>query len=580
MRKEKFIDYLLEKKVLSKEDLDKVLTAQKEKGLSLVELLIKLGYVNETQILSLLSGYLGMPPIRISDLRIPKEILNLISQSVAQNFQVLPIGKIGTTLTVAMGDPLNVVAIDDLRKITGFEINPVIALLSEIKEATYSRYAQGTSESLEEIIKDKTAENLEMIQEEAAVEVSQEQILRSIDEAPVIKYTDYLLKRAVMELASDVLIEPLEKTSRVRFRLDGILKEIETFPKKSHPYVISRIKVMCNLNITEFRLPQEGRFRMNFSNRDIDFRVSVLPTSLGEKVALRVLDKSSTVLDLGPLGFESDVLVKLKEDSLKPHGLILACGPTGSGKTTTLYPILNYIYAPQKNIVTVEDPIEYQLRGINQVSINPAIELTFARVLRSILRQDPNIIMIGEIRDADTADIAIKSALTGHLVLSTLHTTTSAGSVTRLLNMGVEPFLLSSTLLGVITQRLVRKLCPKCKEEMPLAEIVREKYSIDPKAVLYKAKGCNHCLNTGYKGRTVLCEYLRISSSLKVLIDSSASETETKKQARLEGMHTLREDGFVKIYKGITTIEEVLRVSAPDEALTPEEKNKKTDDKQ
>lgn len=579
MRKEKFTDYLLEKNILTKEDLEKTLTAQKEKNVSLLELLIKLGYMTEMKALSLLSGYLEMPPLRISDLKITKEVLSLVPQAVAQNFQVLPIGKIGTTLTVAMGDPLNVVVIDDLKKITGCEINPVIALLSEIKEATYSRYAQGTSESLEEIIKDKTAESLEMIKEETIVEVSQEQILRSADEAPIIKYTDYLLKRAVAELASDILIEPLEKASRVRFRLDGILKEIETFPKKSHPYLVSRIKVMCNLNITEFRLPQEGRFRMSISNRDIDFRVSILPTSLGEKAALRVLDKSSTVLNLDPLGFESDVLTKLKEDSLKPHGLILTCGPTGSGKTTTLYSIINYVYAPQKNIVTVEDPIEYQLRGINQVSINPAIELTFARVLRSILRQDPNIIMIGEIRDADTADIAIKSALTGHLVLSTLHTTTSAGSVTRLLNMGIEPFLLSSTLLGVVTQRLVRKLCPKCKEQMSLAENVRVKYSIDPKATLYKTKGCSYCLNTGYKGRTVLCEYLRVSSALKVLIDSSASEPEIKKQARLEGMHTLREDGFMKVYKGITTIEEVLRVSAPDEALLPEEKNQKTDNK-
>ncbi|MDD5194624.1 MAG: ATPase, T2SS/T4P/T4SS family [Candidatus Omnitrophica bacterium] len=570
MRK-KFTDYLLENNILSRENLEKSLSVQKEKGGSLIEVLIKLGYTNESEMLNLMSGFLGIPPIRVSDLKIPKEVLSLIPQNVAQNFQAIPIGKIGNTITVAISDPLNVIALDDLRKITGCEINPVIALFSEIKEAVYSRYAQNSSESLEEIIKDKTAENIELIKETAPQEVSQEQILRSVDEAPIIKYTDYILRRAVAEQASDVLIEPLEKTSRVRFRLDGILKEVETFPKKNHPFLISRIKVICNLNITEFRLPQEGRFRVNIANRDIDFRVSVLPTSLGEKVALRILDKNATVLELDPLGFENDVLAHLKEDSLKPHGLILACGPTGSGKTTTLYSIINHVYTPQKNIVTVEDPIEYQLRGINQVSINPVIDLSFARVLRSILRQDPNIIMIGEIRDADTADIAIKSSLTGHLVLSTLHTTTSAGSVTRLLNMGVEPFLLSSTLVGVITQRLVRKLCPKCKEEFKLPEDIRAKYSIDPKAVLYKARGCSVCFNTGYRGRTALCEYLQTSQQLKVLINSSASEPEIKKQARREGMHTLREDGFIKVYKGITTIEEVLKVSAPDEVLVRNE---------
>ncbi|MBU2102445.1 MAG: GspE/PulE family protein [Candidatus Omnitrophota bacterium] len=568
MRKEKFTDYLVTNNIISAQDLDKVILAQKEKNVSLVELLIKLGIINEIKALHCLSSYLGVPPLRISDLKIPTEVLGLIPQSVAQNFQAIPIGKIGNTITVAMADPLNVIALDDLKKITGCEINPVIALFSEIKEATYARYASSSSESLEEIIKDKTTENIEVIKEADAQEFSEEQLLRSADDAPIIKYMDYLLKRAAAERASDVLIEPFEKISRVRFRLDGVLQEIETFPKKSHPYLISRVKVMCNLNITEFRLPQEGRFRARILNRDIDFRVSILPTSLGEKAALRVLDKSATVLDLEPLGFEEDVLKKLKADSLKPHGLVLVCGPTGSGKTTTLYSIINYVYAPQKNIVTVEDPIEYQLRGINQVSINPAINLTFARVLRSILRQDPNIIMIGEIRDADTADIAIKSALTGHLVLSTLHTTTSAASVTRLLNMGIEAFLLSSTLIGVVTQRLVRRLCQKCKEPFDLVGDVRARYSIDPAATLYRAKGCSACLNTGYRGRIVLCEYLQVSAQLKALIDKAASEPEVKNLARREGMRTLREDGWVKVYQGITSVEEVLKVSAPDEPLT------------
>jgi len=324
---------------------------------------------------------------------------------------------------------------------------------------------------------------------------------------------------------------------------------------------------MCNLNIAEHRLPQEGRFRSVISDRNVDFRVSVLPSSMGEKCALRILDKTTALLDLDLLGFEEDVLKQVKEDSLKPHGMILVCGPTGSGKTTTLYATISHVYAPEKNIITVEDPIEYQLKGINQVSINPQINLTFASCLRSILRQDPDIIMIGEIRDFDTADIAIKAALTGHLVLSTLHTTTSPGSVTRLLNMGIEPFLLSSTLIGVLTQRLVRTLCNKCKVEFAMPDTVREKYSIDKQAKLYKAKGCNACQNAGYKGRTVLCEYLPVGLKIRELVNSSTSEHIIKREARLLGMRTLREDGLIKVAKGITTLEEVLKVTGPDEPL-------------
>ena len=372
---------------------------------------------------------------------------------------------------------------------------------------------------------------------------------------------------AVEEKTSDILIEPLENVSRIRLRVDGILKVAETFSKKIHPFIISRIKVMCNLNIAEHRLPQEGRFRGKILGRNIDFRVSILPSSLGEKAAIRVLDKTTALLNLDFLGFEEDVLKNLKEDSLKAHGLLLACGPTGAGKTTTLYSIINHIYSPEKNIVTVEDPIEYQLKGINQVSINPTIGLSFASTLRSILRQDPDIIMIGEIRDGDTADMAIKSALTGHMVLSTLHTTTSAGSITRLINMGVEPFLMSSTLVGVITQRLVRKLCPKCKEKVQLSSSVKSKYLISKDTEIYKAKGCNLCQKTGYKGRVSLCEYLRMGSEIKNLIIGSATESEIKKAARASGMSTLREDGITKLENGITTLEEVLKATRSDELI-------------
>ncbi|MFA5008134.1 MAG: GspE/PulE family protein [Candidatus Omnitrophota bacterium] len=563
MAKEKFTDYLIDNKLISEEDLEKTLSAQKEKGGSLVELFVKLGIMQESKILSILSGYLSIPPMRILNLNVSKEILDLIPEKTASSLQVMPIGKIGNTVTVAMSDPLNVLAIDDLKKITGCEINPVIAPLSEMKEAIAAHYSHQPLTSLEDIIEGQRPESLEIIREKDMVEEE----IGSIDEAPVIKFTNSVLKKAVYERASDILIEPLEKASRVRFRVDGLLREVETFPKKMHAFIISRIKVMCNLNIAEHRLPQEGRFRSTISDRNVDFRVSVLPSSMGEKCALRILDKSTALLDLDLLGFEEDVLKQIKEDSLKPHGLILVCGPTGSGKTTTLYSEISHIYAPEKNIITVEDPIEYQLKGINQVSINPQINLTFSTCLRSILRQDPDIIMIGEIRDFDTADISIKAALTGHLVLSTLHTTTSAGSVTRLLNMGIEPFLLSSTLIGVLTQRLVRTLCVKCKEEFAMPDSVREKYSIGKQIKIYKAKGCGSCQHTGYRGRTVLCEYLPVGLKIRALINSSTSEHIIKREARLLGMRTLREDGLIKVSKGITTLEEVLKVTGPDEPL-------------
>ncbi len=566
MGKEKFTDYLQSKGLLTEKELKSVLTAYKKKGGSLVEALLKIGQIDEGQLVDVLSSYLSIPPIRVSGLNIPKEVISLVPERAAREFNVLPIGKIGNTLTLAMGDPLNVLAIDDIKKITKCEVNSIIAPFSEIQEAITKYYTAEPSTSIEEIIEEGELDQLKIIKE-TKKETTQEEIIRTIEEAPILRFTNSILRKAVEEKTSDILIEPLEAVSRIRLRIDGVLRELENFSKRIHPFVISRIKVMCNLNIAEHRLPQEGRFRIKISDKNVDFRVSILPSSLGEKAAIRVLDKATALLDLDLLGFEADVLEVLKEDSLKSHGMILSCGPTGAGKTTTLYSIIRHIYSPEKNIVTVEDPIEYQLRGINQVSINPSIGLTFASTLRSILRQDPDIIMIGEIRDADTADMAIKSALTGHLVLSTLHTTTSAGSVTRLVNMGVEPFLLSSTLIGVQTQRLVRVLCPKCKQEAEMSDKVRQGYGIDKKVKIFKAKGCAFCQNTGYKGRVSLCEYLRVSPKIKDLINSCAPESAIKKQARLSGMRTLREDGIVKIEKGITTLEEVLKVTSSDEAL-------------
>lgn len=566
MAKAKITSYLVEKKHLTQNDLNKLLELKKEKKASLIELIVNLGYIKEQKLVDIFSSYLSLPPVRVKNLKIPKEILLIIPKEIARAHNLIPMSKIGKVLTVAMSDPLDLMAIDDIKRITGCQVNRVVGLFSEVREAVSLHYSPEPEDSLQSIIKDQQIDDLKIIRSKKR-ETFEKEVAKSVIEAPVIKFTNSVLNKAVLEKASDILIEPLENKSRIRMRLDGILQETDIFPKKMHPDVISRIKVVCNLNIAEHRLPQEGRTRMNISGKEVDFRISILPSSAGEKCAIRVLDKSTALLNLDFLGIEKEVLKKIKEDSFKPHGLILACGPTGSGKTTTLYSIINHIYAPEKNIVTVEDPVEYQIKGINQVSINPDINLTFARCLRSILRQDPDVIMIGEIRDSETADMAIKSALTGHLVLSTLHTTTSAGSVTRLINMGVEPFLISSTLIGVVSQRLVRKLCPKCKQKFQFSAEVSVKYGFDSKANLFKPKGCRHCQNTGYKGRLCLTEYLQASNSLRNLIDKSASEAEIKEAARKQAMITLREDGITKAEKGITSLEEVIKVTGADQFL-------------
>ncbi|OQX79041.1 MAG: hypothetical protein B6D56_07835 [Candidatus Omnitrophica bacterium 4484_70.1] len=556
-----FFNLLVEKGGVQKEKLEEAIRIHKKEGGALREVLIKLGCIEEKNLTFLLSAYLSVPPIKLLNLSIPEEILKLIPWEYVQKYQVIPVSKIGDTVTVAVADPLDILVLDDLERITRSQINPVIASGGEIKEAIDRYYKKSLSDTVEEIIKDVEIGSFEVIKEERK-EVKEEEITHFIEDAPIIKLTNYILRRAVEEKASDIFIEPLEEKSRVRFRIDGFLREAEVFPKKMHPFVVSRIKVMANLNIAEHRLPQDGRFRMNISGREVDFRVSILSSTLGEKATLRVLDCAIGLLDLDSLGFEEDVTRKLKEDSLSSHGMIIVCGPTGCGKTTTLYSILKYIYTPQKNIITVEDPIEYRLGGIIQVNVNYEIGLTFSSCLRSILRQDPDVIMVGEIRDRDTADIAIKSSLTGHLVLSTLHTTTSVGSITRLINMGIEPFLLSSTIIGALAQRLIRKLCPKCKEVNKLADPLKEKYKIKKEAVIYRAKGCPHCRNQGYQGRVGLSEYFHLDSEIKNLINSSCSEHVIRKEAEKRGLRSLREDGILKVEKGITSLEEVLRITA------------------
>jgi len=559
-----FGQFLLEKDIIDTEQLKAALDFQKEHGCTLSEAFLDLKYLDDKQLLLLLSTYLSIPPIKVGDLNIPEDILKLVPQEIAAKYQVLPISKIGNVLTVVMSDPLNIVWLDDLERITHYQVNPVIGLRGELKQTIENRYKKSIMDRVDQIIKDSEVGSIEIVKDDEEV-IKDDEIMRSVEDAPVIKLTNFIIRQAVEESGSDVLIEPLPKSARVRYRIDGILREVQTFSRKMLDFVISRIKVIANLNITEHRMPQDGRFRMSVLEREIDFRVSVVPTSLGEKVALRVLDKSQSLVELDNLGFGEKLTPYLKSDSDASYGMILSCGPTGCGKTTTLYSILRHIYSPEKNIITVEDPLEYQLEGINQVSVNYEVGLTFAAALRSILRQDPDIIMVGEIRDFDTVDIAIKAALTGHLVLSTLHTTTACGSITRLVNMGVEPFLLSSTLIGVLAQRLVRRLCPHCRQVYEMEAGLREKYRIGPQAVIYKPKGCKLCANQGYKGRVAVGEYLHLTPDVRRLINESADERAIKKTAQSHGMQTLRQNAIAKMEQGFTSIEEVLRTTMEDQ---------------
>jgi len=568
--KERLIELLISNKVLSKSQLDKALKTQKEKGGSLKNILIQSGFVTEKDLISTLSQGLGIPPISLSRFKIDSELLKLIPREAANKYQIIPVSKVGNVLTVAMSDPLNIFAIDDLRSITNLDIGTIIASQKEIQDAIDQYYAEDTHVAIEELMEDMKTQEMEIIRIGVSEDrVDSERLFKLVEEAPVVKLTNMILEKGIKAMSSDILIEPMEDSVRVRYRIDGVLKEAESLPKNTHESIVSRIKVMSELNIAERRLPQDGRFRLEINNNNVDFRVSILPSSRGEKVALRVLDKSQAMLDIGKLGFDADTLGKLKKCVSRPHGMILVCGPTGSGKTTTLYSLMKHIHTPEKNLITVEDPIEYQVAGINQVTARQEAGLTFASALRSILRQDPDVIMIGEIRDFDTVDIAIKSALTGHLVLSTLHTTTAPGSVVRLVNMGCEPFLISASLIAIAAQRLVRKLCPKCRESYKPGNVLCERLGLDVKKskdiLFYRAKGCKACMNTGYSGRVGICEVLTMTPAIKDLVLKRARENEIKQTARKEGMRTLREDGVARVLEGVTSLEEVLRVTVQDE---------------
>jgi type IV pilus assembly protein PilB len=569
--KERLNEILIKDKLISETQLKEALRIQRKKGGSLRNILVKLGYINEKDLMAALSQGLGIPPISLSRFKIDPDILKLIPRYIARKYEIVPVSRVGNILTIATSDPLNVFAMDDIRSITGLEIAAIVASQKEVQGVIEQHYEKNMYEVIDELMKDleTEAEDLEIIQEKKAEEkVDSERIFKLVEEAPVVRLTNIILENGIKARSSDILIEPMEDSLRIRYRVDGVLRVTEILPKNMHESIASRIKVMSELNIAERRLPQDGRFKLRVRRNEVEFRVSILPSSKGEKVALRVLDKAQALLDIEKLGFEKDSMKIIKKCASRPHGMILACGPTGSGKTTSLYSILKYVHKPEKNLITVEDPVEYQIKGVNQVTVRTGVGLTFASSLRSILRQDPDVIMIGEIRDFDTVDIAIKSALTGHLVLSTLHTTTAPGSVVRLANMNVEPFLISSSLIAVIAQRLVRRLCPKCRESYKPSKALISGLGVDThkleKSSFCKPKGCSDCLNSGYKGRVGICEILTMTLSMRDMILKKARESEIKALARKEGMRTLREDGLLKVVEGITSLEEILRLTVAD----------------
>jgi len=562
---EKLGSLLVNKKIITEQQLQKALAEQKTSGERLGSVLIKLGFVKEDTLLSFLSSHYGIPSINLCEFTIKPDLVKLIPADIAHKYLVFPLALKGTTLVIAMADPSNIFAIDDIKFLTGYRIEPLAATESAINEAINEYYA--TSTNLSELVSRMNGEAVEFIEEGDEIDIRE--LKTASEEAPVIKLVNGTLIDAIKKGASDIHLEPYEKVFRIRFRIDGVLYDVMSPPLKFKNAIISRIKIMSSLDIAERRLPQDGRIKIKMEReREVDFRVSVLPTLFGEKVVLRLLDKSGLQLDMTKLGFEEEDLTNFRKAITQPFGMVLVTGPTGSGKTTTLYSALSDLNKIATNISTAEDPVEYNLMGINQVQIHEEIGLTFANALRAFLRQDPDIILVGEIRDFETAEIAIKAALTGHLVLSTLHTNDAPSTVTRLLNMGIEPFLITSSLILVVAQRLVRKVCLDCRVPLTLPAQAFVDLGITPEELhglsLYKGTGCKHCSNTGFKGRIAIYEVIPLTENLKELILKGASSAELKREAMKDGMSTLRKSAIKKMKQGFTTVEEVLRVTSAD----------------
>src|SRR3990167_7292989 len=559
-------ELLVREKLITPEQLKKAIEEQRTTGGRLGYNLAKLGYIKEKDLTTFLSKQYGIPSVDLATTEIDPEVIKLIPEDVANKYQVIPISRTGSTLVLAMADPSNIFAIDDIKFLTGYNIESVVASEASIK-AAIEKYYQASEMELGDVLTELGEEDMEILHEEEEVDVAD--LKKAVDDAPVVKLVNLILTDAIKKGASDIHVEPYEKSFRVRFRVDGVLQEMMKPPLKLKNAIVSRLKIMASLDIAERRLPQDGRIKMKLGrDKEMDFRVSVLPTLFGEKVVLRLLDKSSLQLDMTKLGFEERALKDFKEAIEKPWGMVLVTGPTGSGKTTTLYSALSELNKTTDNISTAEDPVEYNLMGINQVQMHEAIGLNFASALRSFLRQAPDIIMVGEIRDFETAEIAVKAALTGHLVLSTLHTNDAPSTVNRLLNMGIEPFLIASATNLILAQRLARKICKDCKEEVhvpPQGLIDIGVPADDAKSFkCYHGKGCSTCNGSGYKGRIALYEVMPLTESLKELVLNGASSAELKRGAVKEGMKTLRMSGITKIKEGVTTIEEVVRTTMAD----------------
>ncbi|MFH1710433.1 MAG: type IV-A pilus assembly ATPase PilB [bacterium] len=550
---------LVEQKIISEEQLKSAIKESEKGNEPLRKTLVKLGLVSEEDIVTFFEEQLGIPRVDLRNYLIDAKLIALIPENIAKKHTLIPLFKTGDTLTIATADPLNVIALDEVKLKTKSNIEPAVATESEVRNAINQYY--GISDSIENVIKSIDMKTLTI--EEGSEELEPEKLRSIAEEAPIIKLVNLIILQAIRDKASDIHVEPEEDGLQIRFRVDGILHEQATIPKQMQAAVLSRIKIMSEMNIATKRIPQDGRFRLNIEGGKIDLRVSSMPTIFGENIVMRLLDTTSILIGMEKLGFDENNFEQFKSLIVKPYGIILVTGPTGSGKTTTLYSALNSINTPDKNIITVEDPVEYQLRMIRQSQINLKAGFTFATGLRSILRQDPDVIMVGEIRDLETAEISVQAALTGHLVFSTLHTNDAPGSLTRLIDMGVEPFLISSSVIGIIAQRLVRTICTSCKQSYtPSSEVVKNLGVELPKnPKFYKGTGCKACKNTGFKGRIGIFEMLLMNDKVRNLLLAKTPSSQIKHMAQEDGMKTLREDGVAKALAGVTTIDEVVRVT-------------------
>jgi type IV pilus assembly protein PilB len=568
---ERIADALVEDGLLTSKQVEELLEQQKREGTRFIKLVTEKAFVSEQDLTVSMGRVLNVPPINLARIAIPAEIADLLPREIAQNHKIVPVSRLENRLFIAMSDPLNVLAVDDVKRITKLEVSTMIASEKAITDKLNTLDA-AKGGSMEDIIQDAAKKGLDEdggdieTVKEAVEEVNLDQLAASSEEAPVIKLANIIVMQAIKDRASDIHIEPFEKTLRLRYRIDGALLDATPPPKQMQLALASRFKIMSSLDIAERRLPQDGRMRVRVGGKDYDLRVSIMPTVHGEKIVLRVLDKGNLSASLDKLGLDPDTFIQFKQAVDAPHGLLLVTGPTGSGKTTTLYSALNELNSPVFNIVTVEDPVEFQIPGINQVPVKKEIGLTFANALRSILRQDPDIVMIGEIRDTETAEIAIEASLTGHQVLSTMHCNDAPGAIARLDDMGIAPFLISSSVILSCAQRLMRRICPHCKEPVTYPAKMYQDLMIDPSTFdgiqLYRGRGCDRCKNSGYSGRLAIIEAMTVTDEIRKLIISRSNTRELSKVAIGQGMRTLRMVALDRARDGVSTLEQVLVMTA------------------